>query len=161
MDKAIRKVNKVSGVFLVFMTIILTLSLAACQSKEPVTADIFKEKAEGLGYTVIDITDQYADSPHILKILGCEDGSVYVEFLELVSKDSAVAVFNGDKIETEAYKGNGSSESSVSTDSYQKYTLKTSEKYYLLERVGATLICAYSDKSESEKLDNIIKELGY
>lgn len=32
---------------------------------------------------------------------------------------------------------------------------------FLIERVGATLVCAYSDKSESEKLDNTIIELGY
>lgn len=161
MNRANQKGRGMLRVFSTLFTIACMLSLTACKSRDPITADAFKEKVEGLEYTTVDITDQYESYPHMQKVLLCADERLHVEFCEIDSNDNAAAMFSGNKAQVEAYKGNTSSESSVNTGNYQKYTLKTAEKYYLVERVGSTLIYAYCEKSESENLDRIIEELGY
>lgn len=158
MKKTNQKAVKASSVIHVLLIIALAISLTACQSKEPVTAEFFIEKVEALGYQALDVTDQYDESSHVLKVVNVEYGSIHIDFVEIDGTDNATGVFNTNKTTVESYKG---STSSVSTGKYDKYTMKTSEKYYIVERVGTTVIYAYCDKSESESLDNIIKELGY
>lgn len=155
------KRNGKKALAIILLSVVVALLLTSCKSKEPVTADVFKETVESLGYTAIDITEQYADYPSVLKSFGFEENDIHMEFLEIDNHDNATAFFNGNKAQIELYKGSASASSSVNMGSYQKYTLKASEKYYLVERVSTTFIYAYSDKSESEKLDNIIKALGY
>lgn len=143
------------------LVIVLAMSMTACKSREQISADVFKEKVESVGYTVVDATEDYADSPQILKCVEIETDSLYLQFLEIDSNDNATAIFNIGKSQAETFKGNGAVESSVSVGNYQKYTLKTNEKYYVTARVGATAIYAHCDKAESEQLDGIIKELNY
>lgn len=146
-------------VFLLIMA--LSLLLTACLPREPITPDVFKETIEKLGYTAIDITDQYAAYPHIVRVFGCEDNGVHVEFLEIDNPNNAAAVFAGNKAQVESFKGIVSSSSYRRIGNYEKYTLHTGGTYYHVKRVENTVVYAYSDESESRALDDIIKEMGY
>lgn len=145
----------------IFIIVLLLFSLTACQSKEPVTADVFQTTLEAQQYTVVDITDQYAGFEHILRALATEADGVHIEFFEINSKDNATAMFNNNQATVEAYKGSSSSSSSTSTSNYQRYSLTTSDTYYIIERVDTTMVYAYSDKAQKEALDGIFTELGY
>ena len=153
--------RKLSALACVILVISLMVTLTACRTREPVTSDVFKEKAEDLGYTVSNITDQYAQYTYILKCVGFETDSIHMEFFEIDSSDNAVSFFDANKTQVETYKSSGTTETSVSVNSYQKYTLKTQEKYYIVVQVGTTAIYSYCDKSESEQLDNLIKAIDY
>lgn len=161
MKKATQKTAKAMRVIPFLMVIAFVVSLTACKPKEPITADVFREKLEAQGYQVIDISGQYSDSEHMLKVLSTEKDSLHIDFAEIDENDNATAIFNGNKASVEAYKGNGSVESSYSAGNHQKYALTTSDTQYTVVRVGATIIYSYCDKSEKDVLDNLIKELGY
>ncbi len=145
----------------VLFAVALIFSLTACQSREPITADTFREKVEALTYTPVDITDQFTDYPQIVTAVGIDKDGLRVEFYELDGADNATAFFNGNQAQVELKQGSTSASTSVSTSSYQKYTLKTSETYYLLERVETTVIYSYCDSADTATLDNLITELGY
>lgn len=161
MKKANKKPLTAMRVIPFLLTIVFAVSLTACKPKEPITAEVFKEKLEGQGYTVTDISDEYPDSEHMVRVLSAEKDSLRIDFAEIDKTDTATAVFNGNKASVEAYKGNGSVESSYSAGNHQKYALTTSDTQYTVVRVEATIIYSYCDKSEKDVLDNLIKELGY
>ena len=143
------------------LALTLTLSLAACKPKEAVTLGTFNEKMSGLGYTTMDITADYSDLEYVTKCVGFESGSLHVEFLEIDGRDNAVSFFNVNRAQVESYKSGTTSESSVNVSSYQKYTLKTPEKYYVVERVGTTAIYAYATRDDADLLNDLLKEIGY
>lgn len=137
------------------------LLLSACSSKDPVTAEHFQKSLENQGYQILDITEQYANFEHIQKALGTKKGSHHIEFLELNTTDNATAVFNGNKARVEKFKSSGSVDSSVSAANYQKYSLTTSETFYIVSRIDKTLVYAYSAKADKETLQEILSALGY
>jgi ribosomal protein L11 methylase PrmA len=144
------------------LTIVLMMFMTACSNKKPIEANMYREKLEKMGYQVVDITDQYHNKePSILKVLGNESNGLHMEFFEIDTMDHATGLFNVNKQKVESYKGSVSATTSVSIGDYRKYTLKTAEKYYAIVQIGKTLIYSYCDKSNSEKLDAILKDLDY
>lgn len=141
--------------------ILMALSLSACKSREPITADIFQEKLKSQEYEVADATVQYTEVEQILMTQVAEKGSVHIEFYEMDSKDSAAAIFNGNKQKIEGYKSGSNVATSVSLGSYQKYNLTTSETYYIVIQLDQTFIYAYSDQADKKILDGIIEDIGY
>lgn len=160
-NKMKSKVN-VTKLISIMAIMVLTLSLSACKSKDPINASTFQEELETQKYTVQDITSEYAEHAHILKALGAQTNDVHIEFFEIDNKDNAAAMFSTNKKTIEGYKtGSGASDASVSNGSYEKYAVTTSEAYYTVVRVDKTMIYAYSTRDSKDTLKDIIKKLGY
>jgi hypothetical protein len=84
-----------------------------------------------------------------------------VEFFEIANADEATSFFNINKDSVESYKSSVSSESSSSRSTYQRYSLKTGEKYYVVERIESTVIYSYITKDRSDDLKKLLGEIGY
>ena len=150
------------GLLIAAIFLLCIVIMTACGSKEAVSAETFKQKAEELNYTVVDLTDQFEDYPHVLKCyVFANDEDIHVEFYEVENADKATGMFNTNRATIESYKGTVSSNSEVNLNSYSKYTLKTDEMYYVAERVGATMIYAECAKANAKILDDFINALGY
>ena len=156
------KKNRIVSVLLIIAIVISSiLSLTACASKEPVTANDFQKKAEELGYTVYDVTEQYTGEAHILKSLAFEKDDIYMQFFEIDNIDNAKGVFNTNKINVESIKNGVATISEVNIGSYSKYTQKIGDKYNIVERVGTTFVYAESNKANAKILDDFLKDIGY
>ena len=151
---------KFKKVIVMTLATALLLSITACKNKEPIPASAYKEKVQEMGYQVVDITEQYSQ-PFILQVYGNELDGLHMEFFQTDTLDNSVGIFNTNKQIIETYKGSSSVESSVSLGHYKKYTLKTSDKYYVIVQLEKTFIYSYANKTDSAKLDDIIKVLGY
>ena len=153
--------GKSSKLFCFALLALLLLCLPACSDKAPATADQFQKKLEAQEFQIVDVTGQYAQFAHILKALGTEKGSLHIEFLEINSNDNAAAMFQGNRARVEKFKASGAVESSVSAANYQKYSLTTSETFYVVSRIEKTLIYAYSAKADKDALQDILTSLDY
>lgn len=145
----------------VILSVMLAVSFSACAAKEPITTDTFNEYAEKAGLSSVDVSEELDDYEQILNASVYENEAFYVEFLECDSNDNATVFFNEMKAKVELHDGGSSATSNINTNKRQKYTLKTSEKYFFIERIENTFIHAYCDKSDSKQLDEFLKELGY
>jgi ABC-type uncharacterized transport system auxiliary subunit len=151
-------INFHSKTMILALALLLMLSMTACQSKTPITADVFQQKMEAAGHTVVDSSEQYAGYPHVLKVLVSNSDILHLEFFEIDTLDNAAGVFSSNKTTVEAYNGVSSS---VQVNNYQKYTTKTSEQYYVVVQVEKTLVYAFCNAADSSKLDQVINDLGY
>lgn len=150
------------GVIILLIIMAAFITLVGCQSKEAVSVDVFNKEMTSLGYDVQDITNQYAGvNPAILVCSAFEGDGLHVEFFQMDSIESAKSMFDGNKGMVEGYKGNGNVESSVSNNSYQKYTLKSDGTYYVVEQVGETMIYSYAPEDSSKLLDAALGKIGY
>ena len=146
-------------VFLV-MVMFITL-LSGCQPVEPITASEFREIVEDLGYTVTDITDQYTQHNHVLKSLVFQEDDLFVQFLEVDTRENAVGMFNTNRSFVETQQGNMNSSSSINTAQHALYRLRTSTTYYIVRRIDTTVVYAHSSSANANRLDEIIRALGY
>jgi len=155
--------NKTKKAFACAVLVIVLLAvLTSCTPKTPVTADFFEEKAQALGYTPQDITDQSEPPPFkITTMLLIESGTSHFEFLEVGDNNDATYAFYFGKAGIESRKEIVTLESSVIMGVYQKYTLNTPENYYLIERVGTTLVYAACDQADAQKVTELLDAIGY
>ncbi|MCL1918370.1 MAG: hypothetical protein FWG14_08660 [Peptococcaceae bacterium] len=142
------------------LAFVLMMFMTACTitAPNPITSNTFQEKMEASGYTVVDIIEQFAEHPHMLKAFGSESDTLHIEFYEINSLDNTAGVFSTNKSKLESYSGTNTS---AQVNNYKKFTIKTSEKYYVIMQVETTFIYSYSNASDSAKLDELIKNLGY
>jgi len=144
------------------LLIVLLAVLTSCTPKEPVTADFFEEKAQALGYTTEDVTDQYMQEDFkVIKGIAVESDCLYITFFETDSSDSAALAFAVEKANFEENKEDSSEETSVSMGTYQKYTLVAQGNYFLAERVGKTFVSADCHGADTQKVTELLDAIGY
>ena len=137
--------------------------VTGCFNKTSITAKEFKDKMEGLNYQVLEATEQFSDYDYVKKVyLAIDyDKNYQVEFYQLSDVENAINFYNNNKGIFEDGKGKKYSETNNSGQNYEKYRLKTNDKYKVISRIDNTVVFINVDDDLEKSIDDLLKELGY
>ena len=143
--------------------LVAILLLTACGlAKKPVSVETFTKIAEGKDMIVVDVIDQFEESPQVKKAnVAIVENQWQLEHYILSSKDETTSMFNKNKQAFELEKDGKSKETKVEYGSYTKYVLETDTKYKVLIKVDNMFIYGNVPIEYKEYAVELIKELGY
>lgn len=155
--------KRVKQLLMGLMCFVVLFTLTGCGNKTAITSDDFKSKMESSGYTVQEATNQMSDYDYIKQVyIAISSDSTYqIEFYELSDNDYASSFFNNNKKTFEDSKSSGSTETSVSVDNNEKYTLTTNGKFKVVSRIDNTVIYLNVDDNYKSSVKDVLKNLGY
>ena len=157
-------------VLLIVMIIALFFAIGGCavysilnREKDSITSEEFKSIMENKGYTIVDVTNQYAQYGYIEKgyIAITNDRQYQVEFYTLTDNEKAVYFYNTNKTIFENSKQGVTSEKSAELKNYCKYTLNNNGKYKVISRIDNTAIYLNVDEQYKDIIKDLLKEIGY
>ena len=146
------------------LLVIISIFLTGCGNKKSITAEEFKNKMEKEEkYVIGDATEQFKDYNQIKKVYIVADKKYkyQLEFYEISTADEAVSFYNNNKDIFEKEKTGASAYNEVNVANYNKYTLKTSDKYKVLSRIDNTVVYVNADKKYKDDFNIILKTIGY
>ena len=154
--------KRVKQLLMGLMCFVVLFTLTGCGNKTAITSDDFKSKMESSGYTVQEATNQMSDYDYIKQVyIAISSDSTYqIEFYELSDNDYASSFFNNNKKTFEDSKSSGSTETSVSVDNNEKYTLTTNGKFKVVSRIDNTVIYLNVDDNYKSSVKDVLKNLG-
>lgn len=135
--------------------------LTGCGSKTVISTETFINKTKASGYTITDVSSQYAKYETIKEATVAQREGLQIEFYVLIDKENAQSMFNTNKTTFEGFKGSSSTELSSNMGNYSSYTLNSSGYYMHLCRVDNTLLYVRVDQKYKDTVKEIINELGY
>lgn len=141
------------------LALVASLLLLGCSSKEPVTVEEFKKVMETAGYAIHDVSDKF-DKNLAKAVIVAKKDDHQVEFFELTSEENAASSFAKNKSNLEPMEG-GNTKTSASSSNYSVYTLTTDKKYYLVSRVGHTMIYMGIPKEHKKAVLDLVESMGY
>ena len=156
--------KKIKRILIVLTIMLSVVALTGCSKKTAITASEFNTIMGEKGYKISDITNSLSNVKVLNKAYLATDSDYryQVEFYELKSEEDAKTMFDKNKKNTEALKGNVSTKQlSVNTNNYDKYTVVTNGRYYVVIRVGNTMVYANNDATYEKEVKSIIDLLGY
>lgn len=155
--------KRVKQLLMGLMCFVVLFTLTGCGNKTAITSDDFKSKMESSGYTVQEATNQMSDYDYIKQVYTAisSDSTYQIEFYELSDNDYASSFFNNNKKTFEDSKSSGSTETSVSVDNNEKYTLTTNGKFKVVSRIDNTVIYLNVDDNYKSSVKDVLKNLGY
>ena len=113
-------------------------------------------------FELVDITEQFSQyDGYMNKGYVATNGNYNIEFYVLSSIDNAVKMYNTNKSNFEAQKGNKSTSSSNSFKNSSQYSLTTNGKYKHLSRIDNTFLYLNIDEIYKTEVIEILQELGY
>ena len=145
---------------LVLALVAASLMLVGCGNKESITASTFTSTMEEKGFEVADVAEQYEDE-EIKNVVIAMNEDYQVEFYVFSTEDRASAVFAGNKDTIESLSSGNSVNTSVSMGNFATYSLTTSENYYIVSRIGNTVMYANVGVAHKDAVSSIISEFGY
>ena len=146
----------------IVLGVVLLFSLTGCLSKTAITAEDFKTKMEGMGYTVVDSTSQFDDSDLTRLYLAIDPtGSFQLEFFELTTSEYAHSSFELNVTNMKENEGTMSSSTSLTGLNYEKATQTSNGDFWLVSRVENTFIYAHSSESNKDAIVKAVNALGY
>lgn len=133
--------------------------LTSCKRKESISIEEFKEKMEGIGYSVQDVTDLYdAETTSGAYIAMTPD--LELSFYILNNEENAKSFYTITKRNNqEEMKKGRRTEKNI--DSYDLHTLLSDKEYRIVSRVEKTVLVAQTNKKNKKELNSIMKKLGY
>ena len=147
--------KKMNVLCLVF---ILVSVLSAC-NKTAITAEEFTSKATSLGFTVVDITEQY-EGKTIAALIAIDSTKSYqIEFYEVANQSLASGMFSQN---SEILNQIGSGTSTSASGSNWAFLSKTAGGAYgYASYINTTFVYAREPEEYKEAIKNVMKELGY
>jgi hypothetical protein len=149
-----------SKIFFVYV-IAAALFLTACGSKTALTNEQFLARMEAAGYQTADATDQFGEGLVEAVSLAIKEDKYQIEFYVLPSEDRAIASFNTNRDDFEMMKSSGSSSGETNIGNHNYYGLTTKEGYYVVSRIGNTMIYVESPVEYKDEIKAVLKDLGY
>ena len=134
----------------------LLLFTIGCSTKSIDTSK-FKDIVRDNGYYVISIKNQFSDYSYITDALLARKDDINIEFYIMIDSENAKAFYDLNKEIIDAYR----TSNSVYKDKKNKYTLSTDEKYMVISLKNNTCIYVDTDIKNKDKVNNILKKLGY
>lgn len=147
----------------ILLLVVMTLSLTAC-SKEVITADTFKEKAEDAGAKVYDeiIEDDNRYKNEIVKAYNAEHDDWSAVFYELSDEDDAedmyydYAHYLEDRV-----VGMSKSTGKVSGLNFERYTITADGEFNYVCYVDNTVLMISGDDENKDAVKDFADKLGY
>ncbi len=156
--------KKIKKYFLAITLVLSMILMSGCSKKVAITAEDFNKKMVEKGYKVSDTTNNLSNVKVLKKsFLAIDSDYRYqIEFYELKSEEDAKTMFKKNKDNIEDSKGSVvKKQISINTDNYDKYTVITNGKHYVVIRVGNTMIFANNDEMYEKEIKSIVDLLGY
>lgn len=153
---------RVKRVLFGFLCLVFVFLCTGCMSKKAITTDEFISKAQAQGYSIVDVTSQFASYGIVEEATVAHNSEKYqIEFYVLKNEAEAISMYNTNKSTFETYEGSSSSKTNLDMKNYSSYSLTSSGYYLYLCRVDNTLIYVKTDAVYKESVKSLIKELGY
>ena len=137
--------------------IICLLLLTLGCSKKSISVDKFKDIMRDNDYYVISIKDQFEEYEYIKEAYLARNNSINIEYYNMIDTDNTDAFYDYNKDIIEAHK--------TKYDTYKefskKYTLATEDVYMVISCIDTTCIYVDTDIKNKDKVNNILKKLGY
>lgn len=159
------KITDVGGfkapAFLLLPLLILALLLSGCRHISPISAAKFKTVAESLDYTVDEHAADGTSVSFSENTVNANKGNVQVVFFVMPAEAAAKDWY--DSLKGDAENATSVKYSSVSVDmndhSFLKF--KSKDTYYVIERVGDTVLDAQCPKEDASELDALLEAVDY
>lgn len=141
------------------------LAMAGCNTdKTPISGDTFSEKMEEAG---LSIHDQTAEKPEELGMsdvrTAIKEGEYQIEFYEFKKEEDAKSLYKEqegklkDKYESEK----GTVKTSKERGNYASYKLYAEDEYYVLSRIGNTLVYSTTTGEYKNQVKKLVEDLKY
>jgi len=150
------------------LVIVLAMTILSGCGRDVIASDDFKSYMEDKGYEIVDSTDQYAGigdvhKGYIALVDSNNDGEIdyQIEWLEVKNIEDAILLFEQQKVVSESYKGNSSSESNVNRKNYSEYSITYNGIHINMIRVENTLVYVMCDEEYKDNVKEDMKQIGY
>ncbi len=131
-------------------------------TKTSIDAETFKTRMEGLGYSIVDATNQF-DSSLVNKVYIALDStrSYQIEFYEQYSNEAAQGSFITNKTKMENAKTSSSMSTSLTGQNYERVTQDSGGEYWVVSRIDNTFIFVNTNSANKDAVNNALESLGY
>ena len=155
--------RKIKTLILAIVCLFGMLFVTGCGNKKSLNVTEFKSKMEGLGYSVVDVSEQYSNYSYVKSVTVAinSEKTVQLDFMDVENTEYAKQLFLSNKSMVESKKSSLSTESSVSIANYEKFILTTNGTYNVVSRIDNTIIYLSVSSDNQKVVDNVLKELGY
>lgn len=142
-----------------------TLVMTGCgEDKEPISADTFEDTMEAAGLIINDETESDGDIFGVEQILVAysEDG-YQIEYYLFENEADATQLYNyvTEDLEINYSDADVVAKSRVSFEEYGKYTIAVNGEYYVVSRIGNTLVYATALEEYKDVTKDLVESLGY
>lgn len=133
------------------------------KEKQSISANTFETTMRNKGYAITDATSQFAEYDYVeqVYIAGNNEVDYQIEFYELSDDSYAQSFYANNQSKFETSKGNTATQKNASAKNYSKYELTANGKYQVVSRIDNTVIYVDVDNTYKDKVQDILKELGY
>ena len=149
---------------LLALVILTTCLFAACgKERTPATAESFRSTLEAKGYTVQDATasTQGGDTTNGVYIALNPESNLQVELYLMKSETGCASVYENNVANAKNAVSGTSSEAFVNLGSFQKFTQTDDSVFYIIARIGDTMLYCKTDKANADEAKAVFEELGY
>ena len=154
--------KKVGSLILRSLCLICILFSTGCAKKEAISMETFIETMESKGYSLYDVTEQFADTYVSKAYIAIDKNEEYqIEFYIIDNESDAKYFFDYNKTLFEEEKEGKYSETSVNLTNHNKYTLQSGSKYKTLSRIDNTVLYLNVNNAYKTTVQDLVKELGY
>lgn len=151
-----RKVLRILFLFLII------ISISGC-NKRNINMDKFTKIMKKNGYSVSNITDKYKSISQLKEAATSinESEKWQIDFYILDSNESAEKIYNNN-VDTFKYLKNDDDKETIKTDkNFSRYSLISDNSYGVVAIIDNTMVYVSASNSSKDKVDNILKEIGY
>ncbi|MBE6824906.1 MAG: hypothetical protein E7513_06130 [Ruminococcaceae bacterium] len=143
------------------LTVILAISLVACDERTPQSAEGFTDTMESEGFTVVDSTIFAQTAVTADKVLTALNDNYEIEFYELDCIPTAKDFhqLNKDAFESEDSVSDNSTE--INSSNFDYYDMTSDTGFHLSTRIDNTVIYCYTEAEYKEEIIKLVKALGY
>ncbi|MCL2363845.1 MAG: hypothetical protein FWC71_04180 [Defluviitaleaceae bacterium] len=142
------------------MLILGALLLAACSTREAISAEEFAVRMQGAGHLVEDVTNDYDIAGMVTYMLGRTE-HFYVEFIIWDTDERARSQFQSVQRVFENNRSNTVSYRSTNTQRVDRLTQTTAGRFEAVVRIENTLLVMNADASLQSEVQAILNLLGY
>jgi len=143
--------------------LVLILSLAACSSREALSAEEFTSRMTEAGHTVEDATYIFDDSPDFpaTAYLIADCGEFEVEFFVFETAEHARQFYERIRRMLIGMRGNRSSYSEINLPNFNRYRQTSGGQFGVVSRIGNTVVMVITSSDNRAEVDAILDILGY
>ena len=131
------------------------------KSKEVKSLDDFNNASINNGFTVSDNMNTYQDKDYIIGASIATLGDITIEMVTYDNNESAKKTQDNHIDVFKAMKGSGAVMNSDKGKNYYKYDMVSNGYYMVSTRVENTLIFSKTQVENKDKIETLLKELGY
>lgn len=140
-------------------------ALAGCSvDKTPVSGDTFSEKMEEAGLSINDQTAEVPEDSGMSDVrVAFEEGEYQIEFYEFTKEEDAKSLYNVQQgnLEDTYESANGTVKTSKKLGNYASYKLSADDEYYVISRIGNTLVYSATTDEYKNQVKKLVEDLGY